>query len=93
MDARTYGLHNPVKDTDYIPIPTKRNPYDLTVKRVRGCLAVNPRQITPVFPSYLGKAQALLKPPVGCQSLMSRIVDLKRNYSVTSAVALKQTGT
>lgn len=38
------------------------------VQRDRGCLVVHPRRITPVFPSSLGSAPALLKPPVGSQS-------------------------
>jgi len=39
------------------------------VQRDRGCLVVHPRRITPVFPSSLGSAQALLKAKVGGQSL------------------------
>ncbi|MEG3836621.1 MULTISPECIES: transposase [unclassified Microcoleus] len=39
------------------------------VLRDRGCLVVHPRRITPAFPSYLGSARALLKAPVGGQSL------------------------
>ncbi len=35
------------------------------VQRNRGCLVVDPRQIIPVFPSYLGSAQVLPKAQVG----------------------------
>ena len=42
-------------------IPSAFDSFKSMLARDRGCLVVHPRRITPVFPSSLGKAQALLK--------------------------------
>ena len=46
-------------------IPTSFYGFKSMLARDRGCLVVHPRRITPVFPSYLGSAQSLLKAKVG----------------------------
>lgn len=50
-------------------IPTSFDDLKSMLARDRGCLVVHPRRITPVFPSYLGSAQSLLKAKIGGQLL------------------------
>jgi|GEM_PF-6579103 hypothetical protein len=87
MDARTSSPHNPVKDSEIIPIPTKSNPYDLTVKRDRGCLAVHPPADN-CSPYTWGWPQALLFPLSRVPIALSMIVHLKRNYRVLQSITL-----